>query len=97
MLTVTQGRISSDCPEQRMRRTPPALAAQAVARLQQAPYHDLRQVSCEARGGVLTLRGRVPTYYLKQIAQTLVFSLEGLLDLRNELDVGPCGSGFECP
>ena len=80
-----------------MRRTPPALAAQAVARLQQAPYHDLRQVSCEARGGVLTLRGRVPTYYLKQIAQTLVFSLEGLLDLRNELDVGPCGSGFECP
>ena len=97
MLAVTQRRISSNWGEQASRRTPPPLATRAEARLQEAPYHDLRQAPGEAREGVLTLRGRVPTYYLKQIAQTLVFSLEGVSDLRNELDVGPCGNGLERP
>jgi len=43
-------------------------AAQAEARLRAHPYLALQRVSCECRDGVLVLRGRLPTYYLKQIA-----------------------------
>jgi hypothetical protein len=40
--------------------------------------------------GVLTLRGRVPSYYLKQIAQTLAHErLRGAARLHNALDVVP--------
>ena len=59
----------------------------AGARLRQAPYAALRQVSCRLRDGVLTLRGRVPSYYLKQTAQALLISLDDVLQINNELDV----------
>jgi hypothetical protein len=43
-------------------------AVAAEARLLNSPYLELRRVSCEFHEGVLTLRGNVPRYYLKQIA-----------------------------
>ena len=43
------------------------------------------------RSGVLSLRGRVPSYYMKQIAQTVVChvleELEDAVVINNELDV----------
>ena len=63
------------------------VAQDAEARLHQSPYIELRRVACEFDQGVLTLRGRVPSYYLKQMAQALLDKLEGVLRLDNQLDV----------
>lgn len=35
----------------------------------------------------VVLSGRVPTYHLKQLAQAIVLSLEGVRTVQNELDV----------
>src|SRR5262245_39017491 len=47
---------------------------QAVAErgLRSSRYSALRHVSCDYQGGVPVLRGCVPTYYLKQMAQEVV-------------------------
>jgi len=59
----------------------------AVARLRQASYVSLHHVSCRLHDGVLTLRGHVPSYYLKQIVQASLSSIEGVLRINNELEV----------
>jgi hypothetical protein len=41
-------------------------------RLRESPYLCLRAIRCEHQQGVLTLRGMVPSYYHKQLAQALV-------------------------
>jgi hypothetical protein len=48
-------------------------------------YQELRGVSCDFHEGVLT----VPSYYLKQVAQSLVFDLDGVQELSNRLEVVP--------
>ncbi|MBX3415158.1 MAG: hypothetical protein KF708_20910 [Pirellulales bacterium] len=50
-------------------------------------YAVLRQVKCEYHQGTLTLRGRVPSYYLKQIAQAKVLSCVGIMRIENSLQV----------
>ncbi len=46
-----------------------------------------RDVSCEFRHGVLLLRGRLPSYYQKQLAQEAVKELEGVLQVINNIKV----------
>jgi osmotically-inducible protein OsmY len=62
-------------------------AEQAEARLRAHPYLALQRVSCECRDGVLVLRGRLPTYYLKQIAQALVAGIDGVRQVDNQVEV----------
>jgi osmotically-inducible protein OsmY len=64
--------------------------AEAQVRLRKSGYHQLHFVSCEFHEGVLTLRGRVPTFHLKQVAQTLIRDLHGVDEVNNRLEViGP--------
>ena len=64
-----------------------AVVAQAAAELRRSSYAAVRRVVCDFRDGVLTLTGRVPNYYQKQIAQTLIqFRIQGVA-IRNELEV----------
>lgn len=64
-----------------------AVVAQAAAELQRSSYAAIRKVRCDFRDGVLTLSGRVPSYYQMQVAQTLVqFRLPGVA-IRNDLRV----------
>ena len=68
----------------------PQASLQAVAEraLRGGPYPDLKQLSCDYRGGVLVLRGCLPSYYLKQIAQEVVahqFDKVGRLENRIEV------------
>jgi hypothetical protein len=68
-----------------------AVEAEARSRLRASGYHQLRIVSCEFREGVLTLRGHVSTFYLKQVAQTLIRDLDGAGEINNRLEVAaPC-------
>jgi len=56
-------------------------------RFERSPYRELRHVNCEFRDGVLTLRGRVPSSFLKQVAQSIVFSMERIETIVNRLEV----------
>ncbi|MGO9115872.1 MAG: BON domain-containing protein [Thermoguttaceae bacterium] len=49
--------------------------------------HDQPFVACEFHEGVLALRGRVPSFYLKQMAQTLIRGLDGVGEINNRLEV----------
>lgn len=46
-----------------------------------------RKIWCEYREGVLTLRGYVPTYYLKQLAQIAVAGIPQVRLIINEIEV----------
>ena len=46
-----------------------------------------RRVTCHYEKGVLTLRGRVATFYLKQVLQTLLMDLDGVPQVDNEVEV----------
>ena len=52
-------------------------------------YSALRSVSCDFLDGVVVLRGYLPTYYLKQVAQEAVsqLELEGVEWIDNQIDV----------
>ncbi len=59
----------------------------AADRLHENPELADEIISCEYRHGMLVLRGRVPTYYQKRIAQEVVRQLDGVGQLVNEIDV----------
>ena len=59
----------------------------ARARLRESPYLSIRQVSCEFDRGALMLRGRLPTFYYKQLAQEAVADLDGIRQVVNEIEV----------
>ena len=46
-----------------------------------------RCVSCHFQDGTLVLQGQVPTYYLKQIAQTAVAAIPGVEQVDNRIQV----------
>jgi osmotically-inducible protein OsmY len=66
-----------------------AIADRAHACLQQSPYHAVRLVTCDYHRGVLFLRGRVPDFYRKQLAQEAVLHVEGVCRVVNEIEVSP--------
>ena len=63
------------------------LRAEAHSRLCRSGYHELHFVSCNFHEGVLTLRGRVSSFYLKQVAQTAIRDLDGVGEVNNRLEV----------
>ena len=57
-------------------------------RLQRNPHPNIQRVSCECNDqGVLFLRGRLATFYQKQLAQEAVASLPGVTQVVNETEV----------
>jgi osmotically-inducible protein OsmY len=54
------------------------IAELAASRLRSNSYSSLKHVSCSFEQGWLILRGLVPNYYLKQLAQHAVAGLEGV-------------------
>jgi hypothetical protein len=63
------------------------LVEAATQRLRTSPYLSLRVVRCECKHGVLTLAGRVPSFYHRQIAQASVRDLAGLRQIDDQLIV----------
>ena len=55
--------------------------------LRRSGYLALRDVSCVAVGQALYLRGRLPSYYLKQVAQESAASVAGAHRLINLIEV----------
>jgi len=76
------------CPPPARRVDP---ADQVERALRNSPYLALRNVACECRDDVLILRGCLPTYYLKQVAQSVAVQVEGVLQVVNEIQVSCAG------
>jgi len=66
---------------------PPGIAEGAESCLRGNPYLALKNVSCEYHEGVLTLRGCLPSYYLKQMAQAAVSRVAGVARIVNQIEV----------
>lgn len=46
-----------------------------------------REIACEFRDGVLTLHGSVPSFYLKQVLQSILKDVPGVERIDNRVDV----------
>ena len=68
-------------------------AEMAESHLRSNSYLALKNISCEFREGVLILKGNVPTYYLKQVAQAVVAPTVGVERILNEIEVIPPAGG----
>jgi osmotically-inducible protein OsmY len=63
------------------------LSAEIERALRATGYPALRHVEVATHDWIVFLRGRVPSYYLKQLAQAAVLVVPGVREVRNELNV----------
>lgn len=61
--------------------------AAATAALGSSKYNALRKLKCRVCEGVVEISGTVASFYLKQLAQTLVMHMEGVAGIRNLVEV----------
>ncbi len=64
-----------------------ALIAAISDALRQTGYGQLRRIELQCDGDSFTIAGRVPTYFLKQFAQTTVMGVPGVGCVNNEIEV----------
>jgi osmotically-inducible protein OsmY len=67
------------------------LAERVERALRATGYGSLRGIMVTVRARDVTLGGRVPSYYLKQVAQTTALTVAGAQSVRNDLDVARPG------
>jgi hypothetical protein len=63
------------------------LGAAALKVLQSSSYAALRRLRCDAAEAVVIIRGVLPSYYLKQMAQAAIQRLEGVQSVMNLVEV----------
>jgi osmotically-inducible protein OsmY len=66
---------------------PQKLAQAARTRLQRTPYAIIRRLNCDCRGTILVLRGELPSFYYKKLAQEAVGGIQGVTQVVNEVEV----------
>lgn len=59
----------------------------AIERFQDSTYTQLRTIDCDFHEGILTLRGIVTSFFLKQLAQVTVADIRGVEVVFNRLEV----------
>jgi osmotically-inducible protein OsmY len=57
----------------------------------------IERVDCDWQGDVLTLRGVVPTFYFKQLAQEAAIRLQGVSRVDNQIEVRATNQGWHSP
>lgn len=67
----------------------PAVQTAIEEAFRRTGYGELRLLDVHCEGDVVTISGRVPTYYLKQLAQNVASDVPGSGRICNELRV--CG------
>lgn len=76
--------LADDCPADQRARD----------RLHGSSYPELRRLDCSLAGGVLTVRGRVASFYLKQVAWSLVAEIADVHEYADGIEVGPGRHGI---
>ena len=62
-------------------------AEAAKHRILHRPHLAMQRLWCEFDQGRLFLRGQVPSFYFKQLAQEAVVGMEGVQQVVNEIEV----------
>jgi osmotically-inducible protein OsmY len=62
-------------------------AETAKHRILHQPHLRMQRIWCECDEGCLFLRGQVPSFYFKQLAQEAVVGMEGVRQVVNEIEV----------
>jgi len=60
---------------------------EAEERFRESSYLAVRTISCTVGDGVIHLHGSLPSHYLKQVAQELASSVEGVRQVINRIEV----------
>ncbi len=60
---------------------------EAEERFRESSYLAVRTISCTVGDGVIHLHGSLPSHYLKQVAQELASSVEGVHRVINRIEV----------
>jgi BON domain len=68
--------------------SPPSASA-LQQQLQSSPYWSVRQLICHVDEGRVIVRGTVPCFYLKQVAQSLALKTVGVGPLWSDIEVRP--------
>lgn len=55
--------------------------------LRSSPYWSVRQLICVLEQGCVTVRGTLPSYYLKQVAQAVAIKALGVGRMQSDIDV----------
>jgi osmotically-inducible protein OsmY len=63
------------------------IAVAAKRRIVHQPHLSAQRIWCDFDDGNLFLRGQVPSFYFKQLAQEAVADLEGVNQVVNEIEV----------
>jgi osmotically-inducible protein OsmY len=63
------------------------LAERVERALHSTRYRSLRGVEVSVCSQLVILRGRVPSYYMKQLVQAVAMEVAGVRELRNEVQV----------
>lgn len=64
-----------------------SIARRAQERLNDSTFVALRRLTCDVHEGMLTLRGRLPNFYTKQVALSLVADIEGVEEITDRVEV----------
>jgi hypothetical protein len=62
-------------------------AMRARAQLQNSSYPELRGLDCSFAEGVLTVHGRLPSFYLKQVVWSLVAQLAEIEEVADGIEI----------
>jgi osmotically-inducible protein OsmY len=63
------------------------LAERVQRALLATSYQSLRGVEVSVCGQLVILRGRLPSYYMKQLVQAVAMEVAGVRELRNDVQV----------
>ena len=94
-MSENQGTIRSLLPPKQgtgLSKEKQTVQVEAQSRLRKSGYRELHLISCDFHEGVLTLRGRISSFYLKQVAQELIRRLDGAEEVNNRLEVAAAPS-----
>lgn len=76
-----------DCAVSRSRAADQQILELACQALRTSGYTQLRQVQVSLEQGRVTLKGELPTYYLKQVAQSVIQDVAGVREIDNDVRV----------
>ena len=63
------------------------IVEQIRALLAKLGYSQLNSIHCSANGNDVVLSGKLESFYLKQVAQTVAMKVPGVRNVRNEIEV----------
>lgn len=76
-----------DCQRIDLKECSHTISSAVQSALNESAYRSLGRLRCDYRDGVLTLAGEVPTFFLKQMAQSLAANVSGVARVANDIHV----------